>query len=48
MSDRLQEIARKRKQAHSKLLALRSKTYQAFLDMEKAAYEAPFPRKRKS
>jgi AhpD family alkylhydroperoxidase len=38
MSDRLQEMARKRKQAHSKLLALRSKTYQAFLDMEEAAY----------
>lgn len=48
MSDRLQEIAQKRKQAHSKLLALRSKTYQAFLDMETAAYsECALPKKEK-
>lgn len=36
--NKLQEIARKRKEAHAKLLSLKSKVYQAFLDMEEAAY----------
>ena len=36
--NKLDEIARKRKRAHAKLLALNSKVYQAFLEMEKAAF----------
>jgi len=35
---KIEEICRKRKQAHQKLLALDSKVYRAFLDMESAAY----------
>jgi AhpD family alkylhydroperoxidase len=38
--DRLREIAAKRKAAHSKLMALRSKVYGAFLEMERAAFSA--------
>jgi AhpD family alkylhydroperoxidase len=34
----LREMSRRRKKAHAKLLSLRSKVYQAFLDMEQAAY----------
>jgi AhpD family alkylhydroperoxidase len=34
----LREMSRRRKKAHSKLLSLRSKVYQAFLDMERATY----------
>ena len=36
--NRLEEISKKREQAHAKLLSLKSKVYQAFLEMEKAAY----------
>ncbi len=36
--DRLREIAAKRKAAHTKLLALRSKVYGAFLEMEQTAF----------
>jgi AhpD family alkylhydroperoxidase len=36
--DRLEEIARKRKWAHTKLVGTRSKVYKAFLDMEEAAF----------
>jgi AhpD family alkylhydroperoxidase len=36
--DKLQEIAKRRKAAHSKLLALDSKVYRAFLEMERAAF----------
>lgn len=36
--DKIEEICRKRKRAHQKLLALDSKVYRAFLDMESAAY----------
>ena len=36
--DRLQELSRKRKEAHGKFLSLNSKVYKAFLDMEKATY----------
>jgi AhpD family alkylhydroperoxidase len=44
----LGEISRRRKTAHTKLLSLRSKVYQAFLDMEKAAYsDGALPRKIK-
>jgi len=36
--DRLEEISKKRKQAHTRLVRLKSKVYEAFLAMEKAAY----------
>jgi len=36
--EKLRELSRERKLAHSKLLSLDSKVYRAFLDMEKAAY----------
>jgi AhpD family alkylhydroperoxidase len=35
---RLEEIARRRKKAHAKLLSLKSNVYQAFLEMEAATY----------
>jgi AhpD family alkylhydroperoxidase len=35
---KLQELSTRRKQAHAKLLALRSKVYEGFLAMESAAY----------
>lgn len=38
MSEKLREISIKRKKAHNNLLALNSKVYQAFLEMEQAAY----------
>jgi AhpD family alkylhydroperoxidase len=36
--DKLDEISRKRKRAHQKLVSLKSKVYEAFLQMEQAAY----------
>jgi len=36
--DKLRDISRKRKKAHSKLLSLKSNTYEAFLKMEEAAF----------
>ena len=36
--DRLRELSRKRKEAHTKLLSHGSKVYEAFLEMEQAAY----------
>ncbi len=36
--DKLKELARKRKEAHAKLVKMKSRVYRAFLDMEKAAY----------
>jgi AhpD family alkylhydroperoxidase len=36
--DKIDEICRKRKQAHQELLSMDSKVYRAFLDMEAAAY----------
>jgi AhpD family alkylhydroperoxidase len=36
--DKLEEISGKRKAAHKKLIDLKSKTYAAFLEMEKAAF----------
>ncbi len=36
--EKLKEIARKRKEAHTRLLNLGSPVYEAFLEMEKAAY----------
>jgi AhpD family alkylhydroperoxidase len=45
---RLEEISRKRKKAHEKLISLKSKTYEAFLEMEKAAFsEGVLPKKAK-
>jgi AhpD family alkylhydroperoxidase len=38
MTQAIEDINRRRKKAHSRLLALDSKVYKAFLDMEKAAY----------
>ena len=34
----VERIVKRRKQAHAKLLALKSLVYQAFLEMEKATY----------
>ena len=46
--DRLQEIAATRKRAHGKMLALKSKVYEAFLAMENAAYaDGALPKKQK-
>ena len=36
--DKLEEISEKRKEAHEKLLSLKSEVYKAFLDMERAAF----------
>ena len=35
---KLQDMANSRKQAHAKLLAAKSRVYQAFLEMERATY----------
>ena len=44
----LREISQQRKRAHQKLLAMGSKTYQAFLDMEQATYaDGALPKKEK-
>ena len=46
--DRLDEITRKRKEAHAKLLALKSRTYKAFLRLEEATFaDGALPRKVK-
>jgi AhpD family alkylhydroperoxidase len=46
--DKLEEISRKRKQAHAKLLSLKSKVYEAFLHMEAAAFsDGALPKKTK-
>ncbi|MGE5488841.1 MAG: carboxymuconolactone decarboxylase family protein [bacterium] len=37
-ADKLRQIAEKRKRAHARLVALKSRVYGAFLEMEKAAY----------
>ncbi len=45
---RLEEISKRRKAAHTKLLSLKSKVYKAFLEMEKAAYsDGALPKKAK-
>lgn len=44
----LEEISRRREAAHKKLLSLNSKVYEAFLEMEKAAFsEGTLPKKVK-
>jgi AhpD family alkylhydroperoxidase len=46
--NKLEEISIRRKQAHSKLVALKSRVYRGFLDMEKAAYaDGALPKKHK-
>jgi AhpD family alkylhydroperoxidase len=46
--DRLTEIARRRKVAHTRLRALESKVYRAFLQMEEAAFaDGALPKKVK-
>jgi AhpD family alkylhydroperoxidase len=46
--DRLEEISRRRKVAHAKLLSLHSKVYAAFLEMEKAAFsDGALPKRAK-
>ena len=44
----LDNISRQREAAHAKLLSLRSKVYEAFLEMEKAAFsDGSLPKKTK-
>jgi AhpD family alkylhydroperoxidase len=46
--DRLQELTAKRKQAHARMVALGSKVYAGFLQMEHAAYsDGALPKKQK-
>lgn len=46
--DKLDEISRKRKKAHAKLVSLKSKVYEAFLQMEQATYaDGALPKKTK-
>jgi AhpD family alkylhydroperoxidase len=46
--DKLEDIARKRKQAHAKLKSLKSKVYEAFLHLEEAAFaDGALPKKTK-
>jgi AhpD family alkylhydroperoxidase len=46
--DKLEEISRNRKKAHQKLLSLKSKVYDAFLQMEHATYsDGALPKKTK-
>jgi AhpD family alkylhydroperoxidase len=40
--DKLQHLSQQRKHAHEKLLKLKSKVYEAFLEMESAAYRDGF------
>ena len=44
--NKLEEISKKRESAHKKLLSMKSRVYEAFLDMEKAAFsDGALPRK---
>jgi AhpD family alkylhydroperoxidase len=46
--NKLEEITAQRKRAHAKLIALKSKVYEGFLAMEKAAYcDGALPKKQK-
>ena len=46
--DKLDEISRRRKKAHQKLLSLKSKVYESFLQMEQATYsDGALPKKTK-
>jgi AhpD family alkylhydroperoxidase len=45
---KLDELSRKRKEAHAKLLAAKSRVYAAFLEMERAAFaDGALPKKQK-
>ena len=45
---KLEEMAAKRREAHAKLIAAKSRVYQAFLEMERAAYsDGALARKQK-
>jgi AhpD family alkylhydroperoxidase len=45
---KLQDMAARRKEAHARLLAAKSRVYQAFLEMERAAYsDGALSRKQK-
>jgi AhpD family alkylhydroperoxidase len=44
----LKDISRKRKKAHAKLIAAKSRVYKAFLEMEQAAFaDGALPKKHK-
>ena len=46
--EKLKRMSRKRQWAHDKMLSLNSRTYQGFLDMEKATFcDAALPKKLK-
>jgi AhpD family alkylhydroperoxidase len=46
--DKLDEMPRRRKQAHTKLQSLKSRVYEAFLQMEEAAFsDGALPKKTK-
>lgn len=46
--NRLEEISEQRQKAHNKLLSMKSKVYQSFLEMEKSAYsDGALPKKTK-
>jgi len=46
--NRLEVISKKREAAHNRFLSMRSKVYEAFLNMEKAAYcDGALPKKAK-
>ena len=46
--NKLEEITKKRKAAHTKMLSLKSKVYESFLEMEKAAFcDGALPKKAK-
>ena len=46
--DRLKEISDQREKAHRKLLSLKSKVYETFIEMEKATYsDGALPKKTK-
>ena len=46
--DKLKDITLRRKKAHARLVALKSPVYQAFLEMEQAAYsDGALPKKTK-
>ena len=46
--NRLKEISERRKKSHEKLISLKSQVYEAFLEMEKAAFsDGALPKKAK-
>ena len=45
---KLEDMTRRRKEAHAKLLAAKSRVYEAFLEMERAAFvDGALPKKQK-